>query len=63
MSEADWKDAYILHDLIVERRHGWRFSGHRAIVTETTREAAAAFLRFSRSNHANLTDGSARTVQ
>ena len=43
MSASSWAAVYVLHDLVVQRKRGWRGTGHEALVANLTREAHAAF--------------------
>jgi hypothetical protein len=43
MSASSWAAVHVLHDLVVQRKRGWRGTGHEALVANLTREAHAAF--------------------
>ena len=43
MSATSWAAVHVLHDLVVQRKRGWRGTGHEALVANLTRESHAAF--------------------
>ena len=45
MTAASWRGVYVLHDLIVQRKRGWRHAGHQAVVAQLSQEARSVMLR------------------